>query len=296
MIKDNVLAAILAVDFLTTPSKDLGLAYAWAERILATIQVSPEYLTHIYNSLSNKEIEINAIIEYVTEITGNSVETAINDILKCKKPNWKDLKEESLIKAYDAMQVVYKKNYEQDNPYVYTPEQIRDVLSKVNALSNQIELKILFDEEEMAKTLKLFKCKDQRGLLEYTSEQAKEIEYMVPENSIRRSKEDVLDLALLLITKNKLRNMIISNPIATIAYLKTTNHKDFMRAYSNMIVNYRTINEYRSKYIDYLQQYNIKNISIKKFSATPPEYNNELHILILKDYYMLTINNLNKRD
>ena len=60
--------------------------------------------------------------------------------------------------------------------------------------------------------------------------------------------------------------------------------------------NYRIANEYISKYMDYLQQYDIKNINIKNFSAKQLEYSNELHILILKDYYMLTINNLNKRD
>ena len=296
MIKDNVLAAILAVDFLTTPSKDFSLAYAWAERILTTIQVSPEYLTHIYNSLSNQEIEINAIMDYVTAITGDSVDNAIRDIQNCKKPNLKSLQEDSLMKAYDAMQVVYQRNYKQDNPYVYTPEQIRDVLSKINVLVDKIELKILFDEEEMAKTLKLFKFKDQRGLLEYTSEQAKEIEHMVPKSAIRTSQEDLFGVALILITENKLRNIITSNPFAVMAYLKTTNQRDFIKTYNDIMNNYRIANEYISKYMDYLQQYDIKNINIKNFSAKQLEYSNELHILILKDYYMLTINNLNKRD
>ena len=86
-IKDNVLAAVLALDFLTTSSKDFGLAHAWAERILGTHQVSPEYLMHMYNALSNKEVEIDLIIEYVTKITGDSMKTAITDIQKCKKPD-----------------------------------------------------------------------------------------------------------------------------------------------------------------------------------------------------------------
>ena len=200
------------------------------------------------------------------------------------------------MKAYDAMQVVYQRNYEQDNPYVYTPEQIRDVLSKINVLVDKIELKILFDEEEMAKTLKLFKFKDQRGLLEYTSEQAKEIEHMVPKSAIRTSQEDLFGVALILITENKLRNIITSNPFAVMAYLKTTNQRDFIKTYNDIMNNYRIANEYISKYMDYLQQYDIKNINIKNFSAKQLEYSNELHILILKDYYMLTINNLNKRD
>ena len=156
-IKDNVLAAILALDFLTTSSKDFGLAHAWAERILGTHQISPEYLMHMYNALSNKEVEIDLIIEYVTKITGDSMKTAITDIQKCKKPDWKELKEEKLINAYDAMQTIYKKHFEQANPYVYTTEQIRDALSKVNTLVNQIELKILFDEEAMKKNNKAFK-------------------------------------------------------------------------------------------------------------------------------------------
>lgn len=54
MVKDNVLAAVLVIDFLTTPSKDLEFAYGWAERILTTHQMSPEYLMHIYNAFSNK--------------------------------------------------------------------------------------------------------------------------------------------------------------------------------------------------------------------------------------------------
>ena len=86
-IKDNVLAGVLALDFLTTSSKNFGLAHAWAERILGTHQVSPEYLMHIYNALTNKEVEIDVIIEYVTEITGDSMKTAITDIQKCKKPD-----------------------------------------------------------------------------------------------------------------------------------------------------------------------------------------------------------------
>lgn len=45
-IKDNVLAAVLALDFLTTSSKDFGLAHAWAERILTT---PPSSLTRISN-------------------------------------------------------------------------------------------------------------------------------------------------------------------------------------------------------------------------------------------------------
>ena len=294
MIKDNVLAAIFAVDFLTTPSKDFGLAYAWAERILTTIQVSPEYLTHIYNSLSNQEIEINAIMDYVTAITGDSVDNAIRDIQNCKKPNLTSLQEDSLMKAYDAMQVVYQRNYEQDNPYVYTPEQIRDVLSKINVLVDKIELKILFDEEEREKTLKLFKLKEQKGLLTYTSDQSKEIEHMVPKSTIRTSQEDIFGVALILVTENKLRNIITSNPVAVMAYLKTTNQRDFIKTYNDIMGNYRIANEYMSKYMDYLQQYDIKNTNIKNFSAKQAEYNDELHILLLKDYYESIINRLNK--
>ena len=294
MIKDNVLAAIFAVDFLTTPSKDFGLAYAWAERILTTIQVSPEYLTHIYNSLSNQEIEISAIMDYVTAITCDSVENAIKDIQNCKKPNLTSLQEDSLMKAYDAMQVVYQRNYEQDNPYVYTPEQIRDVLSKINVLADKIELKILFDEEEREKTLKLFKLKEQKGLLAYTSDQSKEIEHMVPKSTIRTSQEDIFGVALILVTENKLRNIITSNPVAVMAYLKTTNQRDFIKAYNDIMGNYRIANEYMSKYMDYLQQYDIKNTNIKNFSTKQPEYNDELHILLLKDYYESIISRLNK--
>lgn len=294
MIKDNVLAAILAVDFLTTPSKDFGLAYAWAERILTTIQVSPEYLTHIYNSLSNQEIEISAIMDYVTAITGDSVDNAIRDIQNCKKPNLTSLQEDSLMKAYDAMQVVYQRNYEQDNPYVYTPEQIRDVLSKINVLADKIELKILFDEEEREKTLKLFKLKEQKGLLAYTSDQSKEIEHMVPKSTIRTSQEDIFGVALILVTENKLRNIITSNPVAVMAYLKTTNQRDFIKTYNDIMGNYRIANEYMSKYMDYLQQYDIKNTNIKNFSTKQAEYNDELHILLLKDYYESIINRLNK--
>ena len=294
MIKDNVLAAILAVDFLTTPSKDFGLAYAWAERILTTIQVSPEYLTHIYNSLSNQEIEISAIMDYVTAITGDSVDNAIRDIQNCKKPNLTSLQEDSLMKAYDAMQVVYQRNYEQDNPYVYTPEKIRDVLSKINVLADKIELKILFDEEEREKTLKLFKLKEQKGLLAYTSDQSKEIEHMVPKSTIRTSQEDIFGVALILVTENKLRNIITSNPVAVMAYLKTTNQRDFIKTYNDIMGNYRIANEYMSKYMDYLQQYDIKNTNIKNFSAKQAEYNDELHILLLKDYYESIINRPNK--
>ena len=294
MIKDNVLAAILAVDFLTTPSKDFGLAYAWAERILTTIQVSPEYLTHIYNSLSNQETEISAIMDYVTAITGDSVDNAIRDIQNCKKPNLTSLQEDSLMKAYDAMQVVYQRNYEQDNPYVYTPEQIRDVLSKINVLADKIELKILFDEEEREKTLKLFKLKEQKGLLAYTSDQSKEIEHMVPKSTIRTSQEDIFGVALILVTENKLRNIITSNPVAVMAYLKTTNQRDFIKTYNDIMGNYRIANEYMSKYMDYLQQYDIKNTNIKNFSAKQAEYNDELHILLLKDYYESIINRPNK--
>ena len=294
MIKDNVLAAIFAVDFLTTPSKDFGLAYAWAERILTTIQVSPEYLTHIYNSLSNQEIEISAIMDYVTAITGDSVDNAIRDIQNCKKPNLTSLQEDSLMKAYDAMQVVYQRNYEQDNPYVYTPEQIRDVLSKINVLADKIELKILFDEEEREKTLKLFKLKEQKGLLAYTSDQSKEIEHMVPKSTIRTSQEDIFGVALILVTENKLRNIITSNPVAVMAYLKTTNQRDFIKTYNDIMGNYRIANEYMSKYMDYLQQYDIKNTNIKNFSTKQAEYNYELHILLLKDYYESIINRLNK--
>ena len=294
MIKDNVLAAILAVDFLTTPSKDFGLAYAWAERILTTSQVSPEYLTHIYNSLSNQEIEISAIMDYVTAITGDSVDNAIRDIQNCKKPNLTSLQEDSLMKAYDAMQVVYQRNYEQDNPYVYTPEKIRDVLSKINVLADKIELKILFDEEEREKTLKLFKLKEQKGLLTYTSDQSKEIEHMVPKSTIRTSQEDIFGVALILVTENKLRNIITSNPVAVMAYLKTTNQRDFIKTYNDIMGNYRIANEYMSKYMDYLQQYDIKNTNIKNFSAKQAEYNDELHILLLKDYYESIINRPNK--
>ena len=294
MIKDNVLAAILAVDFLTTSSKDLGLAYAWAERILTTIQVSPEYLTHIYNSLSNQEIEISAIMDYVTAITGDSVDNVIRDIQNCKKPNLTSLQEDSLMKAYDAMQVVYQRNYEQDNPYVYTPEKIRDVLSKINVLADKIELKILFDEEEREKTLKLFKLKEQKGLLAYTSDQSKEIEHMVPKSTIRTSQEDIFGVALILVTENKLRNIITSNPVAVMAYLKTTNQRDFIKTYNDIMGNYRIANEYMSKYMDYLQQYDIKNTNIKNFSTKQAEYNDELHILLLKDYYESIINRLNK--
>ena len=294
MIKDNVLAAILAVDFLTTPSKDFGLAYAWAERILTTIQVSPEYLTHIYNSLSNQEIEISAIMDYVTAITGDSVDNVIRDIQNCKKPNLTSLQEDSLMKAYDAMQVVYQRNYEQDNPYVYTPEKIRDVLSKINVLADKIELKILFDEEEREKTLKLFKLKEQKGLLAYTSDQSKEIEHMVPKSTIRTSQEDIFGVALILVTENKLRNIITSNPVAVMAYLKTTNQRDFIKTYNDIMGNYRIANEYMSKYMDYLQQYDIKNTNIKNFSAKQAEYNDELHILLLKDYYESIINRPNK--
>lgn len=294
MIKDNVLAAILAVDFLTTPSKDFGLAYAWAERILTTIQVSPEYLTHIYNSLFNQEIEISAIMDYVTAITGDSVDNAIKGIQNCKKPNLTSLQEDSLMKAYDAMQVVYQRNYEQDNPYVYTPEQIRDVLSKINVLADKIELKILFDEEEREKTLKLFKLKEQKGLLAYTSDQSKEIEHMVPKSTIRTSQEDIFGVALILVTENKLRNIITSNPVAVMAYLKTTNQRDFIKTYNDIMGNHRIANEYVSKYMDYLQQYDIKNTNIKNFSAKQAEYNDELHILLLKDYYESIINRPNK--
>ena len=294
MIKDNVLAAILAVDFLTTSSKDLGLAYAWAERILTTIQVSPEYLTHIYNSLSNQEIEISAIMDYVTAITGDSVDNVIRDIQNCKKPNLTSLQEDSLMKAYDAMQVVYQRNYEQDNPYVYTPEKIRDVLSKINVLADKIELKILFDEEEREKTLKLFKLKEQKGLLAYTSDQSKEIEHMVPKSTIRTSQEDIFGVALILVTENKLRNIITSNPVAVMAYLKTTNQRDFIKTYNDIMGNYRIANEYMSKYMDYLQQYDIKNTNIKNFSTKQAEYNDELHILLLKDYYESIINRPNK--
>lgn len=294
MIKDNVLAAIFAVDFLTTPSKDFGLAYAWAERILTTIQVSPEYLTHIYNSLSNQEIEISAIMDYVTAITGDSVNNAIRDIQNCKKPNLKSLQEDSLMKAYDAMQVVYQRNYEQDNPYVYTPEQIRDVLSKINVLADKIELKILFDEEEREKTLKLFKLKEQKGLLAYTSDQSKEIEHMVPKSTMRTSQEDIFGVALILVAENKLTNIITSNPVAVMAYLKTTNQRDFIKTYNDIMGNYRIANEYMSKYMDYMQQYDIKNTNIKNFSAKQAEYNDELHILLLKDYYESIINRLNK--
>lgn len=294
MIKDNVLAAILVVDFLTIPSKDFGLAYAWAERILTTIRVSPEYLTHIYNSLSNQEIEISAIMDYVTAITGDSVDNVIRDIQNCKKPNLTSLQEDSLMKAYDAMQVVYQRNYEQDNPYVYTPEQIRDVLSKINVLVDKIELKILFDEEEREKTLKLFKLKEQKGLLAYTSDQSKEIEHMVPKSTIRTSQEDIFGVALILVTENKLRNIITSNPVAVMAYLKTTNQRDFIKTYNDIMGNYRIANEYMSKYMDYLQQYDIKNTNIKNFSAKQAEYNDELHILLLKDYYESIINRLNK--
>lgn len=294
MIKDNVLAAIFAVDFLTTSSKDFGLAYAWAERILTTIQVSPEYLTHIYNSLSNQEIEISAIMDYVTAITGDSVDNAIRDIQNCKKPNLTSLQEDSLMKAYDAMQVVYQRNYEQDNPYVYTPEQIRDVLSKINVLADKIELKILFDEEEREKTLKLFKLKEQKGLLTYTSDQSKEIEHMVPKSTIRTSQEDIFGVALILVTEDKLRNIITSNPVAVMAYLKTTNQRDFIKTYNDIMDNYRIANEYMSKYMDYLQQYDIKNTNVKNFSTKQAEYNDELHILLLKDYYESIINRLNK--
>ena len=294
MIKDNVLAAIFAVDFLTTPSKDFGLAYAWAERILTTIQVSPEYLTHIYNSLSNQEIEISAIMDYVTAITGDSVDNVIRDIQNCKKPNLTSLQEDSLMKAYDAMQVVYQRNYEQDNPYVYTPEQIRDVLSKINVLADKIELKILFDEEEREKTLKLFKLKEQKGLLAYTSDQSKEIEHMVPKSTIRTSQEDIFGVALILVTENKLRNIITSNPVAVMAYLKTTNQRDFIKTYNDIMGNYRIANEYMSKYMDYMQQYDIKNTNIKNFSTKQAEYNDELHILLLKDYYESIINRPNK--
>jgi hypothetical protein len=133
------------------------------------------------------------------------------------------------MKAYDAMQVVYQRNYEQDNPYVYTPEQIRDVLSKINVLADKIELKILFDEEEREKTLKLFKLKEQKGLLTYTSDQSKEIEHMVPKSTIRASQEDIFGVALILVTENKLRNIITSNPVAVMAYLKTTNQRDFIK-------------------------------------------------------------------
>lgn len=198
------------------------------------------------------------------------------------------------MKAYDAMQVVYQRNYEQDNPYVYTPEQIRDVLSKINVLADKIELKILFDEEEREKTLKLFKLKEQKGLLAYTSDQSKEIEHMVPKSTIRTSQEDIFGVALILVTENKLRNIITSNPVAVMAYLKTTNQRDFIKTYNYIMGNYRIANEYMSKYMDYLQQYDIKNTNIKNFSKKQPEYNDELHILLLKDYYESIINRLNK--
>ena len=295
-IKDNVLAAVLALDFLTTSSKNFGLAHAWAERILGTHQISPEYLMHMYNALSNKEVEIDLIIEYVTKITGDSMKTAITDIQKCKKPDWKELKEEKLINAYDAMQTIYKKHFEQANPYVYTPEQIRDALSKINTIVDQIELKILFDEEAMKKTIKLLKIKDQKGLLTYTQDQSTEIEHMVPKNDIRINEKDILGFALLLVAQNKLKNIISNNPIAVIAYLNTTNHKDFKKAYSNMMDNYKAVSEYRSKYLYYFLRYDIKNISLKNFPTTPPEYNAELHIVILKDYYTFTINTNNKYD
>ena len=168
-------------------------------------------------------------MDYVTAITCNSVDNAIRDIQNCKKPNLTILQEDSLMKAYDAMQVVYQRNYEQDNPYVYTPEQIRDVLSKINVLADKIELKILFDEEEREKTLKLFKLKEQKGLLTYTSDQSKEIEHMVPKSTIRTSQEDIFGVALILVTENKLRNIITSNPVAVMAYLKTTNQRDFIK-------------------------------------------------------------------
>ena len=120
-----------------------------------------------------------------------------------------------------------KKHFEQANPYVYTPEQIRDVLSKINTIVDQIELKILFDEEAMKKTIKLLKIKDQKGLLTYTHDQSTGIEHMVPKNDIRINEKDILGFALLLVAQNKLKNIISSNPIAVIAYLNTTNHKDF---------------------------------------------------------------------
>ena len=198
------------------------------------------------------------------------------------------------MKAYDAMQVVYQRNYEQDNPYVYTPEKIRDVLSKINVLADKIELKILFDEEEREKTLKLFKLKEQKGLLAYTSDQSKEIEHMVPKSTIRTSQEDIFGVALILVTENKLRNIITSNPVAVMAYLKTTNQRDFIKTYNDIMGNYRIANEYMSKYMDYLQQYDIKNTNIKNFSAKQAEYNDELHILLLKDYYESIINRPNK--
>ena len=233
-------------------------------------------------------------MDYVTAITCNSVDNAIRDIQNCKKPNLTILQEDSLMKAYDAMQVVYQRNYEQDNPYVYTPEQIRDVLSKINVLADKIELKILFDEEEREKTLKLFKLKEQKGLLTYTSDQSKEIEHMVPKSTIRASQEDIFGVALILVTENKLRNIITSNPVAVMAYLKTTNQRDFIKTYNDIMGNYRIANEYMSKYMDYLQQYDIKNTNIKNFSAKQAEYNDELHILLLKDYYESIINRLNK--
>ena len=168
------------------------------------------------------------------------------------------------------MQTIYKKHFEQANPYVYTPEQIRDALSKINTIVDQIELKILFDEEAMKKAIKLLKIKDQKGLLIYTHDQSTEIEHMVPKNDIRINKEDILGFALLIVAQNKLKNIISSNPIAVIAYLNTTNHKDFKKAYSNMMDNYKAVSEYRSKYLYYFLRYNIKNISLKNFPTILP--------------------------
>lgn len=52
---------------------------------------------------------------------------------------------------------------------------------------------------------------------------------MVPKNDIRINEKDILGFALLLVAQNKLKNIISSNPIAVIAYLNTTNHKDFKK-------------------------------------------------------------------
>lgn len=63
-----------------------------------------------------------------------------------------------------------------------------------------------------------------------------------------------------------------------------------------MMDNYKAVSEYRSKYLDYFLRYDIKNIGLKNFPTTPPEYNAELNIVILKDYYTFTINTNNKHN
>jgi len=129
------------------------------------------------------------------------LENKINDNIS-PKPDFRFIKDTKK----NVITLIVEEGF--NKPYLYKGKAYkRNDTSTVEV--DKIELKILFDEEEMAKTLKLFKFKDQRGLLEYTSEQAKEIEHMVPKSAIRTSQEDLFGVALILITENKLRNMKI---------------------------------------------------------------------------------------